>query len=83
MLTITYIEKQSFFGKTNLVIDAFSEEEEYLSYEKFNTEQRVVQILLTIFFSVFELAFIVITIFVIMLNRAQRKKSKKKKTGDI
>lgn len=77
MLTITYIEEQSFFGKTNLVIDAFSEEEEYLSYEKFNTEQRVVQIVLTIFFSVFELAFIVITIFVIMLNTGKTARNKK------
>ena len=64
ILTITYIEEQGIFGKTNLVIDAFSENEEYLSYRQYNSEKRLVRNVLTIFFGFFELIFIAIAIFI-------------------
>ena len=63
VLTITYIEEKSVFGKTNLVIDAFSEDEVYLSYHQYNSEKQIVRIIVSVFFAVFELVFIAISVF--------------------
>ena len=65
ILTITYIEEYGIFGKTNLVIDAFSEDKEYLSYEQYNSGKLIARIILIIFFGVIELVFLAISIFII------------------
>lgn len=67
-LTITYIKDRSIFGETNLVIDAFSEKDEYLSYKQYNSEKHLVRVILIIFFCGIEIVFMTISVFVFMLN---------------
>lgn len=67
-LTITYIEESNVFRKYNLIIDAYSNDNIYLSYQKFNVDKQYARIGVSIFFGVVELIFISISTFVIILN---------------
>ena len=78
IITITYIEERGIFGKTNVVIDAFSEDESYLSYHQYNSGKRIVRILVSVGFAVLELIFIVISVFAIMIATPSNKRCKKK-----
>ncbi len=82
ILTITYIEESTLFGKRNLVVDAFSQEGVYLSYHQYNADKQIVRIALYVSFAIFELIFIAISVFIIRLhstNKHHNRKIKKKK----
>ncbi len=68
-LTITYIEECNVFGKYNLIIDAYSIDDTYLSYERFNEDKQKARIGVSILFGVFELIFILISVFIIIINK--------------
>ncbi len=78
-LTITYIEDGNVFGKYNLVIDAYSIDDIYLSYQRFNDNKEYARIGMLILFGVVELVFVMISAFIIILNK-KTAPSKKRKT---
>ena len=79
ILTITYIEEKSIFGKTNLVIDAFSEDEVYLSYHQYNSEKQLVRIIVSVCVAVLELIFIAISVFAVIISTSNKHHNKKRK----
>ena len=68
-LTIAYIEDSNIFGKYNLIIDAYSIDNIYLSCQRFNVDKQHARIGVAILFGVIELIFIVISAFMRILNR--------------
>ena len=76
-ITITYIEKRGILTKTNLVIDAFSEDEVYLSYRQYNSDKHMTRIILSVCFAFLELVFIAISVFAIMIHFDKKKRKKK------
>jgi hypothetical protein len=81
ILTIAYIEEFTMFGKRNLVIDAFSQENVYLSFQQYNADKQLVRIWLYVIFAISELIFITISIFIVLLylpNKYRHRKIKKR-----
>ena len=78
IITITYIEERGIFEKTNLVVDAFSEDKVYLSYHQYNSDKYLVRVIVSVGFAVLELIFIVISFFAIMMATSSNKQCKKK-----
>jgi len=77
-LTITYIEDSNVFGKYNLIIDAYSIDNRYLSYQRFNVDKQYARIGVSILFGVVELIFISISTFIIILNKKTSPSRKRK-----
>ena len=83
ILTITYIEENTIFGKRNLVVDAFSQENVYLSYQQYNAGKQLVRIWLYVSFAILELTFIAISVFIVLLylpNKYRHRNVKKRFT---
>ena len=68
-LTIIYIEDCNVLGKYNLIIDACSIDDTYLSYERFNADKHNARIGISILFGIVELIFITISVFKLILNK--------------
>ena len=77
-LTITYIEDSNVFGKYNLIIDAYSIDNRYLSYQRFNVDKQHARIGVSILFGVVELIFISISTFIIIFNKKTSPSRKQK-----
>lgn len=77
ILTITYIENSTIFGKRNLVVDAFSQEDVYLSYHQYNADKQLVRIALYVIFAILELIFIAISVFILILHSPNKRHKKK------
>ena len=78
-LTITYIEDNDVFGEYNLIIDAYSSDNRYLSYQRFNVDKQHARIGVSILFGVVELIFILVSAFIIILSK-KTSPSRKRKT---
>ena len=68
-LTILYTEDFGIFGKYNLIIDAYSNDEIYLSYQRFNNDKHIVRTIMLIFFCVVELMLIIISSLILKLHK--------------
>ena len=57
-ISITYYEKQSFFGKSNMVVDARTEEQTYRTLKEYNENVKGLWVVIVILFVVIELVYI-------------------------
>lgn len=78
-LTITYVEKNNLFEKNNMIIDAYSSENTYLSHERFNNDKQKARIGIFILFAMLELILIMVSVFMVFLNKKHPFKHTKKR----